>query len=123
MHFAYEGFTHNGNKRCFRFRAIDGRDSVGLFSIEVMLVLFSQNRVPVQDGPRFCLQLLEAASTGEPNCLDRFRTYTVAPEDFRPLIQKREKELAEKVHKAPRRPFRKPSLGSNLSLGVPSLGR
>ena len=104
MHFAYEGFTHSGGAdRCFQFRAIDKSESVGLFRIEVKLPLFSQNRVPVQDGPQFCLRLLEAASSAEPSDLDRFHSYSVVSEDFRPLLIQREKERAAKALKTPPR--------------------
>jgi hypothetical protein len=121
MHFAYEGFTHNGGAdRCFQFRGVDKAEPVGLFRIEVELRLFSQNRVPVQDGPQFCLRLLEAASAAEPSDLDRFHSYSVVSEDFRPLLVEREKQRAAKALKTPpRRAVRKPSLGSNVLLGAP----
>ena len=35
MQFAYEGFTHRGDNRYFRFRCMLGRDSVDLYSIEI----------------------------------------------------------------------------------------
>src|SRR5947209_3758912 len=106
MHFAYEGFQQNGDSRCFQFRAPGGRDSE-LFSIDVELRLFLLHRVPVQDGPRFCLQLLETAWTTGPTLVDRFRNYSVKSEDFQGLLTERAKKLAEKTHKPPRRPFRK----------------
>jgi len=125
MHFAYEGFQRNGDSRCFQFRAARGRDSE-LFSLEVELSLFLLHRVPVQDGPRFCLRLLEAALIGDPGLVSQFRNYAVRSEDFQVLLLERARklaELAEKIHKPPRRPFRKPSAGSNLFLGVASPGR
>jgi len=122
MQFAYEGFQQNGDSRCFQFRAAGGRDSE-LFSLEVELSLFLLHRVPVQDGPRFCLRLLEAALIGDPGLIGRFRNYAVRSEDFQVLLLERARKLAEKIHRPPRRPFRKPSAGSNLFLGVPSPGR
>ena len=121
MHFAYDGFTHKGDKRSFHFRRVDKPGPAVPFCIDVALRLFSQNQVPVQDGPRFCLQLLETAFAAEPNDLDRFQTYSVVGEDFRPLLMEREKARAAKALKTPpRRPFRKPPPGSNLTLGLPS---
>ena len=124
MNFVYEGFTHRGNVRHFRFSGRDGREFVDDFCIEIAFLLFSQNRMSFQEGPQFCLQLLETASTAQPSDLDRFHHYSVVSEDFRPLLVEREKKLAEKNMKAAaRRPFRKPSTGSNLFLGIPSAVR
>ena len=124
MHFAYEGFTHHGDVRNFLFSGKDGRDTVDTFCIEVAFLLFSQNRVSLQEGPQFCLQLLETASMAQPSDLDRFHHYSVVSEDFRPLLVEREKKLTERAVKAAaRRPLRKPSTRSNLVLGKPSMGR
>jgi hypothetical protein len=121
MQFAYDGFTQDGDRRCFLFRGIEERNPTISFSIEVDLRLFVQNRVPVQEGPVFCLRLLTTASVGGPTCLNRFQSYTVVGEDFRPLLVERERRTAEKAAKKPaRKPFRKPSVTSNLRLGTPS---
>jgi hypothetical protein len=121
MQFAYDGFTQDGDRRCFLFRGIEERNPTISFSIEVDLPLFVQNRVPVQEGPMFCLQLLMTASVGGPTCLNRFQSYTVVREDFRPLLIERERRAAEKALKKPsRKPFRKPPFTSNLHLGTPS---
>jgi hypothetical protein len=122
MHFAYEGFTQDNERRRFTFRGIEERSPVSVFCLEVDLPLFIQNRVPVQDGPMFCLQLLTAASLSGSLCLERFQNYRVLPEDFRPLLIEREKRAAEKaLKKPPRRPFHKPGKISNINLtsGVP----
>ncbi len=123
MHFAYEGFTHDGDRRCFLFRGIEERSSSVVFSIEVDLGLLVQNRVPVQEGPMFCLQLLNTACVSDPNCLNRFHSYRVVGDDFRPLLIERERTAAEKaLKKRSRKPVRKPSLASNLHLGTSSRG-
>lgn len=123
MHFAYEGFTQEGDRRCFLFRGIEGRDSVD-FSIEIDLGLLAQNQVLVQEGPIFCLRLLTTALVGGPGCLERFHAYKVVGEDFRPLQIEREGRAAEKaLRKAPRRPFRKPPPAANVWLGTPSKGK
>ena len=121
MRFVYEGFTQDGDRRCFLFRGIEERNPANSFSIEVDLKLFVKNRVPVQDGPMFCLQLLITASSGGQNCLDRFHSYRVVGDDFRLLLIERERKAEEKaLKKPPRKPFRKPSFTSNLYLGTPS---
>ncbi len=119
MHFAYDGFTHQGDRRCFLFRGIEERNPVSVFSIEIDLLLFAQNGVPVQEGPMFCLQMLTTACDAGPTYLDRLHTYRVVVEDFRPLLVEREKRAAEKAAKRPaRRPFRRPPVTSNLHLGT-----
>ena len=124
MQFAYEGFTHNGDNRCFQFRTTGNQQPADLFRIEVGLLLFSKNKVLVQEGPWFCLQLLETASTAEPSDLGRFHKYSVVSEDFRPWLVEREKKRAAKALKTPpRRLFRKPPSGSNLCLGTPPASR
>jgi hypothetical protein len=121
MHFAYEGFTQEGGRRCFLFQGIEERTPTISFSIQIDLRLLAQNRVLVQEGPMFCLQLLTTASVGGPSCLHRFQSYTVVGEDFRPLLIQRERIAAEKALKKPaRKPFKKPSFNSNLRLGTPS---
>ena len=124
MHFAYEGFTHDGYRRCFLFRGINESNHVSTFSIEVDLSLFMQNHVPVQEGPVFCLQLLTTALLTGPNGLNRFHKYRVVGEDFRPMLIERERRAAEKaLKKSSRKPLRKPPFASNLHLGTPGKER
>jgi hypothetical protein len=123
MHFVYEGFTQEGDRRCFLFRGIEGRDSTDIFSIEIDLRLFAQNQVLVQEGPIFCLGLLTTAWVAGPDCLERFHAYRVVGEDFRPLHIEREGKAAEKaLRKQPRRPFHKRPPNANLWLGRSSGG-
>lgn len=120
MHFSYEGFTHEGNCRHFLFHGIEEFSAISVFRIEVDLPLFAQSRIPVQDGPLFCLQLLHRASLAGPGSLDKFHSYRVVAEDFRPILIERERVAAEKALRVSlRRPVRKPSHGSNLHLGPP----
>ena len=108
MHFAYQGFTQNGDTRCFLFRDTEEHDPARVFSIEIDLRLLMQNQVPVQEGPMFCLQLLTNASLGGPAYLNRFYSYRVVGQDFRPLLMERERMAAEKaMRKISRKPFRK----------------
>ena len=69
------------------------------FTIEVDLRLFAENKIPVQDGPSFCLQLLTRAATDGSSHLDKLRRYQVIGEDFRPMVDEREKKEAEKTMK------------------------
>jgi hypothetical protein len=119
MRFAYEGFTQDGDRRSFIFRGIEEANPTNIFCIEVELRLLLQNRVPVQDGPMFCLQLLTTASLRGSSYLNKFISYRVVGEDLRPLIIEREQRAAEKAMKKPpqKRP-QKPSSASNLCLGT-----
>jgi hypothetical protein len=117
MHFVYDGFTHERDRRCFTFRSVEEHSPVSVFCIEVDLMLFVRNHVPVQEGPMFCLQLLTAACAAEPNFIERFQNYQVLAEDFRPLLVERERRAAEKaMRKPPRRLSRKPQSISNIRL-------
>src|SRR5579875_2658032 len=101
MRFAYEGFTQDGDRRCFLFRGIEEHNPTNIFCIEVELRLLLQNRVPVQDGPMFCLQLLTAASVSGSSYLNKFLSYRVVGEDLRPLLMERERTTAKKALKKP----------------------
>jgi|SRR4051812_40527928 hypothetical protein len=119
MHFAYQGFTHDGDIRCFRFRCIQELIPPIDFSVEIDLALLFQTQVPVQEGPAFCLHLLTTAASAGPGFLDTFRNYRVLESDFRPLLVERARQDAEKALRRPSRsPLRKPSLTSNVHLGA-----
>jgi hypothetical protein len=118
MYFTYEGFAQDHGRRCFTFRGIEERRPVSVFWLELDLPLFAQNRIAVQDGPMFCLQLLTAASLAGPSDWEKFQHYRILAEDLRPLL-KREKRAAEKaLRKTPHRPLQKPLSVSQIQLGT-----
>lgn len=118
MHFVYEGFTQAGSRRRFSFRRVEERTPVEVFFIDIDLPLLAQNRVSIQEGPSFCLQLLTKASSEGPICLHRLHSYLVVGEDFRPLIAERQKREAEKALKMrARTTYHKPPVRSNLRIG------
>lgn len=113
--FAYQGFTHHYDRRCFNFQGVEERNSIATFCIEIDLPLLLRNRVPVQEGPMFCLHLLTTALIGGPDALGKLHRYRVVDEDFRPLILEREKRAATAaLRKPPRRAFRKPPSSSSF---------
>ena len=121
MHFAYDGFTQNGDRRCFLFRGIEEHNPTSIFCIEIDLRLLLDNRVLVQEAPMFCLQLLTVAHASGPSSLDKLLSYRVVGEDFTPLLMERERRAAEKAMK--KNPYKrpiKPSSTSGLRLGTPS---
>ncbi len=115
MHFTYEGFTHQQGRRCFTFRGVEEYHPVRVFSIELDLPLFAQNRISVQEGPMFCLQLLTAAFQAGPSFLEKLQHYRVLAEDLRPMLQEREQRAAEKaLKKSSYRPSRRPASTSHI---------
>ncbi len=96
MQFAYDGFIQQDNIRCFRFHRICDEKIKEVFQIQVGLRLFSQHRVLVQDGPRFCLKLLNAVSVDRFVDLTQFHNYRVVSTDFTSLLAERAQQVAAK---------------------------
>lgn len=118
MHFTYDGFTQDGNRRCFLFRSAEQRTPAPGFLIEVDLELLLKNQVPIQEAPLFFLNLLTEASLGEAGSLDRLRSYTVVEDDFKQLHTERQRRAAERLtKKVPHQPIRRHSKMSNMHLG------
>lgn len=119
MNFTYQGFTHNGSKRCYTFWSTRTEDHpINSYLIEVDLLLLSRLRVSVQDGPMFCLKMLNAACAAGSESLAKLQRYRLVEEDFRPLLVEREKAAAEKAgRRFLRKPFAKHSPQSNFVLG------
>ncbi len=82
MNFAYDGFTHEGNKRLFHFRRINAIGPASVFTIEAELALLSGNKLSIQAAPLFCLKILESEITRGETGLDRFRPYMLGIADF-----------------------------------------
>lgn len=118
MHFAYQGFTNERDRRFFTFRGSEPQ-TTNLYSISIDLPLLSRHQVPVQEGPMFCLGLLTAALLEGPGSLERFRHYVVVDEDFALLLKERAKLAADKAMRKTARkpPFRRPPSTSNIHLG------
>src|SRR5690242_11849116 len=124
MHFVYQGFTHNDDRRCFKFRGVEELSPASEFCIEIDLPLLTRSRVPVQEAPMFCLHLLTKASLAGPDSLDKLHKYRVLEADFRPLFLEREQQAAARARKKPFRPaVRKPGSTSGITLGTIFSGR
>ena len=105
MQFAYQGFTTTEGCRSFLFFGVEHSLPQSSFAIEIDLSLLSANLIPFQEGPSFCLKLLNTALLGGPGCLNALQHYRVVSEDFRPLLVERERRAAEKYL---RKPIRRP---------------
>jgi hypothetical protein len=119
MNFTYQGFTSNGGNRCFTFLSTRTEDHpITRYLIEVDLLLLSRLRVSVQDGPIFCLKMLNTACAAGLESLAKLHSYRLVEEDFRQLLLEREKVAAGKsARRFQRKPFSKHSPQSNVVLG------
>ena len=118
MRFTYEGFTQNGAMRNFLFLGIDDDREESFFSLYVDLALLIENRVPVQEAPLFCQELLSRACTGGASFLDKLHKYQIVSEDLRPMLTERAAREAKKKLQRSRATYRKPSQPSNMILNA-----
>jgi hypothetical protein len=121
VHFAYQGFTQNGNQRCYSFNAVEDHKPTAIYAISVDLSLFAKHHVSLQNGPMFCLKILNSASQAGPGKLEECRNYQAIEADFDSLLSERAALAAAAASKKPPRRFgRKPPPTSQLShLGRP----
>lgn len=114
MRFTYEGFTQVGAMRNFLFLGTDDAAGKSSFSLLIDLALLIENRVPVQDAPLFCQELLSRASTDGATYLNKLHSYQVVSEDLRPMLTERATKEAQKKLQRSRTVYRKPSPSSSL---------
>ena len=116
MQFAYEGFSQNANERWYAFHAIERSEPGEAYVIRIDLQMFARHQVSIQNGPMFCLRLLQDALTSGPEQLQGFHEYRVVDSDFAAIKAERAEKAAALASKKPaRRPFRKPSPTSQLT--------
>jgi hypothetical protein len=114
VQFFYNGFTQEGNNRSYSFKAVEEHQPAVLYTIRVDLALFAKYQVSLQNGPMFCLHLLQAGCSGDgqmcPGC-----TYRAVDSDFAGVLAERAAQAAAAASKkVARRPFRKPQPSSQL---------
>ena len=121
MQFAYEGFTQNANERRYAFHGMEKSEPGDAYIIRIDLPLFARHQVSIQNGPMFCLRLLQDALTSGPEQLQGFHEYRVVDSDFAVLEAERAEKAAVLASKKPaRRPLRKPSPTSQFTPGRPA---
>lgn len=120
MQFAYMGFTQEANIRCFRFQHVLPRarpirpPSVVQFTLRADMALFARFRIPVQEGPSLCLQILTAALAGADQESVEAASFVVTVEHLSNFASARAtSEQAKLARRRPRPPF-KPSGASQL---------
>ncbi len=125
MQLVYMGFTQQASLRCFRFQRVFAQarptnlPKVMEITMKADMALFLRYRIPVQEGPALCLQILNTElagveETGEPALQPAF--YAITPEHLSSFVLARTTvEEARAARRKPRAPF-KPSSSSQMKL-------
>lgn len=120
MQFLYDGFVQDGNNRCYSFKAIEERRASAVHNIWVDLKLFTKYQVPLQNGPMFCLHLLQAAWSASSDQVNPECIYHAVDADFAGVLAERAaRATALASKKVARRPVRKPQPSSQLHRYLP----
>jgi hypothetical protein len=116
MQFAYEGFTQNANERRYAFHGMEKSQPGDAYVIRIDLPLFARHQLSIQNGPMFCLRLLQDALTEGPDQLQGLHEYRVVDSDVAGITAERAERAAVLASKKPaRRSFRRPSPTSQLT--------
>jgi hypothetical protein len=111
VHFIYDGFVQDGNNRCYSFKAVEEHRASAVYNVWVDLKLFTKYQVPLQNGPMFCLHLLQASDRANPESI-----YHAVDSDFAGVLAERAaRATALASKKVARRPLRKPQPSSQLN--------
>ncbi len=120
MQFAYMGFTQEANIRHFHFQRVLPRarptriPNVVRFTLNADMALFATYRIPVQEGPAICLQILTAALAGTDEESAEPASYAVTREHLSDFALARTKVEEAKLARRRARPPFKPSNNSQL---------
>jgi hypothetical protein len=120
MQLVYMGFTQEAGIRCFHFQRILTQarlanvPKIVQFTLKADMSLFMEYRIPVQEGPAICLQILTDALAG-------FEENAIAPAAFAVTVEhlstfasaRTASEEAKTARRKQRTPF-KPSSSSQL---------
>lgn len=122
MQLVYMGFTQEASLRCFHFQRVltqarlANLPRVVQFTMKADMSLFMRFRIPVQEGPALCLQILTDALTGSDENSVLPESYAVTTEHLSTFASARTSvEEAKAARRKPRPPF-KPSNSSQLKL-------
>jgi hypothetical protein len=129
MQLVYMGFTQEASLRCFHFQRVLAQSNLAnlprvvQFTLKADMSLFMQYRIPVQEGPAICLQILtnelEAADVNAAANIEPAQaqtSYAVTTEHLTSFVSARTiSEEARLARRKPRPPF-KPSNSSQLKL-------
>jgi pyrroloquinoline quinone (PQQ) biosynthesis protein C len=120
MQLVYMGFTQEASVRCFHFQRILTQARLAnlpktvQFTLKADMALFMEYRIPVQDGPAICLQILNNALAGSEEAEVAPASFAVTTEHLSNFASARTaNEEARTARRKQRTPF-KPSSASQL---------
>ncbi len=120
MQFLYMGFTQQANIRCFRFQGVLPRErptklaKIFEFAMNADMALLTRYKIPVQDGPALCLEILTAALARTSEEAIPFAAYSVTSQDLSAFASAKSAIAdAKMARRKPRPPF-KPAPSSQL---------
>jgi hypothetical protein len=122
MQLVYMGFTQQASLRCFRFQRVlaQARPTNLPKVVEIVMkadmALFLRYRIPVQEGPALCLQILTTQLAGSDEMALEPSSFAITNEHLSSFVSARTTvEEARAARRKPRAPF-KPSISSQLKL-------
>ncbi len=122
MQLVYMGFTQEAGIRCFHFQRImtqarlTNLPKIVQFTLKADMSMFMQYRIPVQEGPAICLQILNDTLAGSDENIQLPASYSVTGEHLSNFASARTAtEEARMARRKQRAPF-KPSSSSQLKL-------
>jgi hypothetical protein len=123
MQLVYMGFTQEAALRCFHFQRVLSQARLTSlpktvqFTMKADMSLFMRYRIPVQEGPALCLQILTNTLAGAEEGAEMPISYAVTPEHLSNFASARTsvEEARAARRKPPRVPF-KPANSSQLKL-------
>jgi hypothetical protein len=122
MQLVYMGFTQEAALRCFHFQRVltqarlANLPKIVQFTMKADMSLFMRYRIPVQEGPALCLQILTNTLAGFEEDSVLPASYAITSEHLSSFASARTSvEEAKAARRKPRPPF-KPSSSSQLKL-------
>jgi hypothetical protein len=122
MQLVYMGFTQEASLRCFHFQRVLTQSRLAnlprvvQFTLKADMSMFMQYRIPVQEAPAICLQILTDVLAGSDENTPAPVSYAVTTEHLTSFVSARTtNEEARMARRKPRPPF-KPSNSSQLKL-------
>lgn len=118
MQLLYLGFVQQTNLRCFRFEGVAPRDKLAPkapkleFSLNADMALLARHRIPFQDVPGICLDILQQKLT-VPDCELQYTSYVVTHADLTEYKAAKSTGTTETHRRRPRARF-KPTDASQM---------
>ena len=122
MQLVYMGFTQESSLRCFHFQRVltqarlTNLPKIVQFTLKADMSQFMRFRIPVQEGPALCLQILTDTLAGSDENALGAASYAVTTEHLSTFASARTTSEEAKMARRKSRPPFKPSSSSQLKL-------